>query len=78
MTRWEKFAKAKGITKQKKSKMVYDEALGDFKPRFGYNNMNGKSKGNLESDWIIEVPGNASTLDVFFFLDSIKIGESLM
>lgn len=39
-TRWEKFAKEKGIEKKKKSRMVWDEASQDWKPRWGYNRAN--------------------------------------
>jgi regulator of ribosome biosynthesis len=50
-TRWEKFAKAKGIVKTKKSKYVFDEDSKEFKPRHGY-----KSKTNESlNDWCIEV-----------------------
>jgi regulator of ribosome biosynthesis len=36
MTRWEKFAKEKGIVKQKRSKMIWDEEKQKFLPRWGY------------------------------------------
>jgi len=35
-TRWEKFAKAKGIKKRKKDKLVYDEETQSWKRRYGY------------------------------------------
>ena len=36
-TRWERFAKEKGIKKRKKSsRMVYDEQKGEWRPRWGY------------------------------------------
>jgi regulator of ribosome biosynthesis len=55
LTRWEKFAKEKGIKKKKKSKMEYDEATGEYKPTWGY-----KSKSQeAERPWCIEVPQNA-------------------
>ncbi|KAI9013057.1 Rhodanese- sulfurtransferase [Gaertneriomyces sp. JEL0708] len=53
MTRWEKFAKAKGIQKTKKSRMQFDEASGEFKPQWGY-----KGTNNDTNDWLIEVPEN--------------------
>ena len=50
-TRWEKFAKEKGIQKRKRDRMVYDEATGEYKPRWGY-----KSVANDRlKDWAIEV-----------------------
>ncbi|KRX03148.1 hypothetical protein PPERSA_10229 [Pseudocohnilembus persalinus] len=35
LTRWEKFAKEKGIKKKKKSYLAYDEELGEYAPRWG-------------------------------------------
>jgi len=35
LTRWEKFAKDKGIQKKRRGRMVYDEATGDWVPRWG-------------------------------------------
>ena len=52
LSRWENFAKVKGIQKKKTSNMVYDEGLKEYKPRFGYG-----SKHKLE-DWAIEVDKN--------------------
>ena len=34
-TKWEKFAALKGIKKRKRSKMVYDEATGEDRRRYG-------------------------------------------
>ncbi|AFM98848.1 ribosome biogenesis regulatory protein [Encephalitozoon hellem] len=34
-TRWERFARAKGIKKKKKGQIVYDEEIGDYVPRYG-------------------------------------------
>ncbi|KAJ3056701.1 Rhodanese- sulfurtransferase [Rhizophlyctis rosea] len=57
-TRWEKFAKAKGIQKRKKGRMVYDEQADDYKPRWGYNRAN-----DNQDDWIIEVPDTADPME---------------
>ncbi|ORX98152.1 RRS1-domain-containing protein [Basidiobolus meristosporus CBS 931.73] len=54
LTRWEKFAKAKGIQNKKRSRMVYDEATGEYKPRYGYKGIN-----DDQGDWLIEVPDKA-------------------
>ena len=35
-TKWEAFATQKGITKKKRSKLVFDEGAQDWKRRFGY------------------------------------------
>ncbi|KAK7388614.1 hypothetical protein VNO78_23436 [Psophocarpus tetragonolobus] len=39
-TKWEAFAKKKGIQKRKKDKIVYDEQSGTWKRRFGYDRAN--------------------------------------
>lgn len=36
LTKWQKFAKEKGITKKKQSKLVYDDNAQDWKRRHGY------------------------------------------
>ncbi|KAJ2453331.1 Rhodanese- sulfurtransferase [Coemansia sp. RSA 2336] len=55
MTRWEKFAKIKGIENRKKSRMVFDEEVGEWRPRYGYKGVNNDD----QKPWLIEVPGNA-------------------
>lgn len=53
-TKWEKFAKEKGIKKTKRDRMVFDEESDEFKPRFGYK----RAKNGIEDIPIIEVkPG---------------------
>lgn len=39
-TKWEKFAKEKGITKKKRERMVFDENNQEYRPRFGYKRAN--------------------------------------
>ncbi|OMJ09091.1 Ribosome biogenesis regulatory protein-like protein [Smittium culicis] len=51
LTRWEKFAKLKGINKKKKDRMVYDDATGELRPSWGYKGMNKKE----ESEWLIPI-----------------------
>ncbi|KAF9208780.1 Rhodanese- sulfurtransferase [Haplosporangium sp. Z 27] len=58
-TRWEKFAKAKGIVNRKKERMVYDDATGEYKPRWGYKGINDDGS----KDWIIEVPASANPME---------------
>ena len=36
-TKWEKFAREKGIVKRKRSKLVFDETSGEWVRRFGFN-----------------------------------------
>ena len=51
-TKWELFAKKKGIQDKKRDgKMVYDEASGEWVPKWGYK---GKNKDG-ENDWLVEV-----------------------
>ena len=49
-TRWEKFAKEKGIKGRKRDRMVLDERTGEYKPRWGYGRANDDT-----NDWAIPV-----------------------
>lgn len=52
LTKWEKFAAKKGIkSKTKEGKMVYDEASGEWVPKWGYKGANKK----LDNQWLVEV-----------------------
>jgi len=60
-TKWEKFAKAKGISlnKEKRSRKVFDEATGEWMYRTGYEKANSK-----EQNWpIVEVGANDDPFD---------------
>ncbi|SCV04446.1 LAME_0H18492g1_1 [Lachancea meyersii CBS 8951] len=51
-TKWEQFAAKKGIkSKEKAGKMIYDEAAGEWVPKWGYKGANKK----LDSQWLVEV-----------------------
>lgn len=52
-TKWELFAKKKGIDKKKRDSgnMVYDEASGEWIPKWGYK---GKNK-EADNEWLVEV-----------------------
>ncbi|AQZ17951.1 RRS1 (YOR294W) [Zygosaccharomyces parabailii] len=51
-TKWEKFAAKKGIQpKAKSGKTVYDEASGEWVPKWGYK---GKNK-QLDDQWLVEM-----------------------
>lgn len=50
-TKWEKFAKEKGIKKHKRERMVFDENNKEFRPRYGYKGAN----SGVEEIPIIEV-----------------------
>ncbi|EFA09302.2 ribosome biogenesis regulatory protein homolog [Tribolium castaneum] len=59
LTKWEQFAKAKGIVKKKKSKLSWDEQLQKWIPLYGFK----RSAALKEKDWLIEVPQNADPLE---------------
>lgn len=50
-TRWEKFAKEKGIQNRKRARMVWEEEAQEWRPRWGY----GRAKGGVEDMAIVEV-----------------------
>ena len=59
-TRWEAFAKEKGIQKKKKERMVYDEQTKEYRPQWGYK------KANEDHTAIMEAaPGDDGTVDPF-------------
>jgi regulator of ribosome biosynthesis len=49
LTKWEKFAKEKGIQKRKKQRVQYNEQYDDYRPTYGYKNF-GKEKDL--GDWL--------------------------
>ncbi|KAJ0059511.1 hypothetical protein NL108_001853 [Boleophthalmus pectinirostris] len=53
-TKWEQFAKLKGIQKKKKTNLVWDENAKEWRRRWGYKRANDNTK-----DWLIEVPDTA-------------------
>ncbi|CBQ69706.1 related to RRS1-regulator of ribosome biogenesis [Sporisorium reilianum SRZ2] len=57
LTKWEKFAKQKGIQSRKKDKMVFDEATQEWVPRWGFKGAN----KDLEQQWIHELKNNGNT-----------------
>lgn len=50
-TKWEEFAKLKGIQKKKKTNLVWDETAKEWRRRWGYKRANDDTK-----EWVIEVP----------------------
>lgn len=57
-TKWEKFAEKKGIkAKRKDGKLIYDEAKGDWVPKYGYKGK--KAAGEVEGDWLVEIDEKA-------------------
>ncbi|KAI9457297.1 ribosome biogenesis regulatory protein-domain-containing protein [Russula earlei] len=57
VTKWEKFARAKGIHSQRRDRKVWDEESQTWVARWGWR---GKNKTE-ESQWLHEVPANADT-----------------
>lgn len=53
-TKWEQFAKLKGIQKKKKTNLVWDENAKEWRRRWGYKRANDATK-----DWMVEVPETA-------------------
>merc|ERR1719440_140391 len=63
-TRWEKFAKSKGIVKKKRSKMVWDEATQQWAPRYGYGRANNPKDD--PKNWVVDAkPGDDGSVDPF-------------
>ena len=62
LTKWEQFAKAKGIKKRVKDKKTYDTELDKWVPTFGYQ----KFKAEQEKDWCLEVPQNLDPMTDMF------------
>lgn len=54
LTKWERFAKEKGIQKKKKSRTTWDDTLQKWVPTYGYR----KVQAEKQKDWLIEVPQN--------------------
>ncbi|KAL6263185.1 hypothetical protein P5V15_005985 [Pogonomyrmex californicus] len=50
LTKWEKFAKEKGIRTKKKNKLKWDEELKKWIPTYGYK----RAKAEKEKTWLIE------------------------
>uniref|UniRef100_A0A0K2U6W8 Ribosome biogenesis regulatory protein n=1 Tax=Lepeophtheirus salmonis TaxID=72036 RepID=A0A0K2U6W8_LEPSM len=55
LTKWESYAKTKGIVKKKKSRLVWEDAVREWVPRFGYK----KAQAEVKKTWVMELKGNA-------------------
>ncbi|CAE7211027.1 RRS1 [Symbiodinium natans] len=51
-TRWEKFMEERNMKKRKRSRLVWDEVEGDWKPRWGYKSI---KKSQDKANWVHEV-----------------------
>ena len=72
-TKWEQFAKAKGIQKKHRDKKVWDEEKQEWVNRWGWKGAN-KDK---EVQWLTEVPANAGTSSHVHLLCAIWCIEHL-
>lgn len=53
-TKWEKYAREKGIKNTKKDRMVYDEENDVYRPRYGYKSI----KSVIDDTPVVEIKGN--------------------
>ncbi|CAN8030585.1 unnamed protein product [Ixodes persulcatus] len=51
-TRWSEFARQKGIKRRKKEKLVWDETIKEWRPRYGYK----RALVEKQKNWVVEVP----------------------
>ncbi|XP_033340376.2 ribosome biogenesis regulatory protein homolog [Megalopta genalis] len=61
LTKWQQFAKEKGITSKKKnkSKLKWDDELQKWIPTFGYK----RTKAEEQKDWLVEVNDDSKVMD---------------
>ncbi|KAJ8318653.1 hypothetical protein KUTeg_003744 [Tegillarca granosa] len=57
-TKWEQYARLKGINKRKKGRMVWDEKNKEYRPRWGYKRANDETQ-----EWVLEVPDTADPME---------------
>lgn len=73
LTKWQEFAKSKGIDKKKKSKLKWDDQLQKWVPLYGFQ----RSAAQKEKDWLIEVPQNVDPMEDQFAKKSEAKGERI-
>ncbi len=54
-TKWERYAKEKGIQKKKRTKVVWDDAVRQWVPRYGYK----KARAEEQKNWMMPYKGDA-------------------
>ena len=67
-TKWEQYAKEKGIQKKKKTKLVWDDVVKEWVPRFGYK----KAKAETEKNWLMEYKVCCFLCNVLCTVHSVK------
>ena len=60
-TRWQKFARERGIMNKKKNRMVYDEERQEWAPNWGYKRANAEYK-----EWAVDIPEGQVGSDELF------------
>ncbi|XP_034830528.1 ribosome biogenesis regulatory protein homolog [Maniola hyperantus] len=73
LTKWQEFAKAKGITKKKKDKLQWDEQLQKWVPLYGFR----KTAAERQKDWLIEVPQNIDPMTDMYEKKSSQKSEKV-
>eukprot|EP00441_Pelagodinium_beii_P014482 CAMPEP_0197659086 /NCGR_PEP_ID=MMETSP1338-20131121/46216_1 /TAXON_ID=43686 ORGANISM="Pelagodinium beii, Strain RCC1491" /NCGR_SAMPLE_ID=MMETSP1338 /ASSEMBLY_ACC=CAM_ASM_000754 /LENGTH=293 /DNA_ID=CAMNT_0043235845 /DNA_START=50 /DNA_END=929 /DNA_ORIENTATION=- len=68
-TRWEKFMEDRNMKKRKRSKLVWDDIEGDWKPRWGYKSA---KKSEEKANWFHEVGQNSNPAENPFEKDSAE------
>lgn len=64
LTKWEQFAKRKGIapkTKEQRKNLVYNEARGEWEKKWGWKGdqrAKDRAEGKVPDDWLVEVNAN--------------------
>ncbi|XP_023015633.1 ribosome biogenesis regulatory protein homolog [Leptinotarsa decemlineata] len=73
LTKWQQFAKDKGIQKKKKNKLSWDEQLRKWVPTYGFK----RAQSEKEKSWLLEVPGNADPMEDQFAKKSQATSEKV-
>lgn len=73
LTKWQEFAKLKGIQKKKKSKLSWDEQLQKWVPLYGYK----RALADKQKNWVLEVPQNSDPLEDQFAKKNVAKGERI-
>ncbi|KAL3273514.1 hypothetical protein HHI36_014954 [Cryptolaemus montrouzieri] len=73
LTKWQQFAKEKGIEKKKKAKLTWDEQLKKWVPRYGFK----KARAEMDKNWVLEVPANADPMEDQFEKRAVAKGERI-
>ncbi|XP_071514943.1 ribosome biogenesis regulatory protein homolog [Panulirus ornatus] len=63
ISKWEQYARDKGIQRKKRAKKTWDDVLKQWVPRYGYR----KVKAEKEKNWVKEVPDHGDPYEDQFF-----------